>query len=139
MMSKKINILVAILLVFVLGGCSKQTTDLINLNEPLCYVDKKKNNNNYANGEWLFKANKNGEFNLKIKANKNGKIIVIPQKGATNFKTKSYTLKKDEITTIVLSVKTTKKNPAATFLIEAENGKKIDEIFLENPVYSNKE
>lgn len=110
-------------------------------NEPLYSVDLKKTDTNYDSSErmWTLDADKNGKYTLKLKANKDGKITVTSKSDPnTNFKTKVYNVKANEVVKVPLTVKTGSNNSAADFYIKADNMKTV-EVFLSNPNYVEKE
>lgn len=110
-------------------------------NEPLYSIELKKTDTNYDSSQrmWTLTADKNGKYTLKLKANKDGKITVTSKSDPnTNFKTKVYNVKANEVVKVPLTVKTDSNNSAADFYIKADNMKTV-EVFLSNPNYVEKE
>ena len=103
--------------------------------EPLYSVNVKKDDDNYDDNGWMFNANKNGNYDLQLKANKSGQITVTSDDDPdTTFTSKTYNVHKGDIVNVPLTVKSDKNTPGAEFHVKAK-GTKTTNVFLGNPNY----
>ena len=141
-MKKLTLIFSTVLLGLSLTGCGSQDKQKSTSNDKQLYsVELKKTDTNYDSSErmWTLNADKNGNYTLKLKANKDGKITVTSKSDPnTNFKTKTYTVSSGETIKVPLTVKNDINTPAADFYIKADDMKTV-EVFLSNPNYVEKE
>ena len=144
---KKIVLICGTLLVGIgLAGCStnnqqkamdKNSKSEYEKNVPVCSVDVHKTDENYLDGEWMLSADKNGNYNLKLKINKDGQITITSKENGvysseTNFKSKTYEVKKGEKITVPLNIKHSPNDAGATFIIRSGN-KTITKVLISNP------
>lgn len=134
-MKKIVLICSTVLLGLSLAGCGAKEQKKAMDTQPLYSVNVKKDDGNYVAGEWMFSANKNGNYDLQLKANKSGQITVTSDGDPdTTFTSKTYNVHKGDIVNVPLTVKSDKNTPGAEFYVKAK-GTKTTRVFLGNPNY----
>ena len=137
-MKKLVLIGSSLLLALTLAGCGAKKQKKAMDTQPLYSVKAQKDDDNYDDGEWTFTANKNGNYDLQLKANKSGQITVTSDPSPDNINPdQTFNVHNGDIINVPLKVDLKKNTPGTIFYVKA-NDTKTTKIFLANPNYTEK-